>query len=85
MKFNDNLFIETPRLAQDFMNFLRQKQNTTLVFLLLASVGMGKTWNVVHMGVQSRDSLLSIPFFVPIHMGYGEILKDSFQISESRC
>ncbi|MFX1297301.1 MAG: leucine-rich repeat domain-containing protein [Promethearchaeota archaeon] len=81
--YDEDLFIETPRLLQDFMNYLRQKQNTTPVFLLLSSVGMGKTWNAVHLGVQSRNSLLSIPFFVPIHMGYGEILKDSFQIIES--
>jgi len=81
--YDENLFIKTPRLTQEFISFLRHKQNTTPVFLLLANVGMGKTWNAVHEGIQNRDARLAIPFFVPIHMGYGEILKDSFQISES--
>ncbi|MGV9200766.1 MAG: hypothetical protein ACOC4M_18310, partial [Promethearchaeia archaeon] len=81
--YNEQLFIDTPSLQRYSSRFLRERTTTTPVFLLLAGIGMGKTWNAVHLGIKSRELSLAIPFFIPIHMGYSGILQDIFQIRKS--
>lgn len=77
--FDPDLFLETPEITQSFNNFLTQRGYTRPLFLTLANIGMGKTWNMVYLGMRSRDTLDSaLPFFIPIYLGYEELLGEIF-------
>jgi hypothetical protein len=77
--FDEDLFIATESLDEEFKDYLNQ-ENQKFVFLLLAKMGMGKTWNAVHLGKIARDSKLAIPFYIPIHLGYKSILSQIFDV-----
>jgi len=48
----------------------------------LADIGMGKTWNAVHLGNKIRNEEFAIPFYIPMHLGYESCLKDIFGASD---
>jgi Leucine Rich Repeat (LRR) protein len=81
--FDPDLFINTPPLDRTFLEYLRQVGNQQSLFLLLAYVGLGKTWNAAHLSIKAREMEIAIPFFIPIHMGYEELLSDIFNVKGS--
>ena len=80
--FDANLFIKTPQLDIKFSEFLNQRNGMKPLFLLLAHMGMGKTWNAAHLGKFSRKAGV-IPFFIPFNLGYNEQLKSIFNNGEA--
>ena len=83
--FDSTLFIDNPELLHIFEGYIQQRGYARPVFLLLANMGMGKTWNCVNLGQHIRDvNNLALPFFIPIHLGYEELLAEIFGSSELR-
>ncbi len=78
--YNPDLFIRTPNLDNSFRNFVQQKGVINPVYLVLANIGMGKTWNAVHLGNTIRTEESAIPFYIPIHLGYESCLRDVFGV-----
>jgi hypothetical protein len=78
--FDMDLYIHNPVEEAEFANFLTQ---STPLFLLLAQIGMGKTWTAVYLANYARGTRLAIPFFIPIHLGFDSVLKDIFNIQSS--
>jgi hypothetical protein len=76
--YNPDLFIRTPDLDKSFRNFVQQKGIINPVYLVLANIGMGKTWNAVHLGNTIRTEESAIPFYIPMHLGYESCLTDVF-------
>ncbi|MHA1646147.1 MAG: hypothetical protein ACTSVL_01130, partial [Promethearchaeota archaeon] len=79
--FSQDLFIQTPVLDMNFRDFLNQKGGVKPIFLLLANIGLGKTWNAIHLGIMSHNEETTIPFYIPIHLGYENLLKEIFNVS----
>jgi hypothetical protein len=79
--YNPDLFIRTPNLDKSFRNFVQQKGVIKPVYLILANIGMGKTWNAVHLGSTIRTEEYAIPFYIPMHLGYESCLRDVFGAS----
>ncbi len=83
--FDSTLFIDNPELLHIFEGYIQQRGYARPVFLLLANMGMGKTWNCVNLGQHIRDvNNSALPFFIPIHLGYEELLAEIFGSSELR-
>ena len=80
--YNPSQFISTPSLEDNFLDFLRN-QGSKPVFLLLANMGMGKTWNSAHLGIITREMKLAIPFFIPMHLNYERQLKEIFNVQST--
>ena len=78
--FNPDLFIRTPNLDKSFRDFVQQKGVINPVYLVLANIGMGKTWNAVHLGSTIRSEESAIPFYIPMHLGYESCLNDVFGV-----
>jgi hypothetical protein len=76
--YDPDLFVGNPALDRCFTEFLRQPGTPQPIFLLLAQMGMGKTWNLVHLAARARGLGLAVPFFVPIHLGFEGILERVF-------
>jgi hypothetical protein len=77
--YDPDLFLETPALTSAFNGFLTQRGFSRPLFIMLANMGMGKTWNTVFLGHYARDIMNgAIPFFIPIHLGYEELLGEVF-------
>ncbi len=75
--FISDEFVPTPDLDGTFSIFIREVEIEP-VFLLLASIGMGKTWNAVHLGIKSRKDNVAIPFFIPLQYGFMDELRAIF-------
>ncbi|MHA1857144.1 MAG: leucine-rich repeat domain-containing protein [Promethearchaeota archaeon] len=78
--YNPDMFIRTPNLDKSFRNFVQQKGIINPVYLVLANIGMGKTWNAVHLGNTIRTEESAIPFYIPMHLGYESCLRDVFGV-----
>nr|MDO8117989.1 hypothetical protein [Candidatus Sigynarchaeota archaeon] len=76
--FDSTLFVETPTLDMTLQSFVSQTGHSRPLFLLLANMGMGKTWNVVYTGRILQQTRLAIPFFIPLHLGYEDVLGSIF-------
>lgn len=81
--YNPELFIRTPNLDKSFRSFIQQKGVINPVYLMLANIGMGKTWNAVHLGNTIRTEESAIPFYIPMHLGYESCLTDVFGVKGS--
>ncbi len=68
--FDPALFVPLPRFDMAFISFLNQRGILKPLFLVLAHMGMGKTWNAVHAGTIARDTRRFVPFFIPFNMGW---------------
>ena len=80
--YDPMLFIPTDSLEWGFTEFLKDSGATPL-YLLLANMGMGKTWNAAHLGFETLKTQLAIPFFIPIYQNYETILSNIFGIRGS--
>ena len=58
--YNPDLFIRNPAVDKAFREFVQQRGIVKPVFLILANIGMGKTWNAVHLGHKIRDEEAAI-------------------------
>ncbi|MHA1342053.1 MAG: leucine-rich repeat domain-containing protein [Promethearchaeota archaeon] len=75
--YDPNFFVNDTELEQHFNKFILSTSKYS-IYLILAHMGMGKTWNSIHLGIWAREHKKAIPFFIPVYKGYEEILKSIF-------
>ncbi|GAB4329940.1 MAG: hypothetical protein Kow0069_37560 [Promethearchaeota archaeon] len=75
--YEEEEFVPTPELDEDFRTFVWKSEDKPL-FLLLARVGMGKTWNAAHLTLQVLREASAFAFFFPLQYGFREQLRAVF-------
>nr|MDO8083447.1 leucine-rich repeat domain-containing protein [Candidatus Sigynarchaeum springense] len=76
--FDPALFVPLPAFDIAFISFLDQRGVAKPLFLVLAHMGMGKTWNAVHAGMIARETRRFVPFFIPFNLGWQNQLASIF-------
>ncbi|GAB4309856.1 MAG: hypothetical protein Kow0069_09530 [Promethearchaeota archaeon] len=70
-------FVPTSELDEDFRTFVWESESQPL-FLLVARVGLGKTWNAVHLARLAMKEGAAFSTFFPLQYGFREQLRGFF-------
>ena len=80
IRYNSELFVENVSLEKIFHKFITKMKNKSpnekRVFLILADLGMGKTWNAVHLAHHALDDHhVPVFFFSALHQFNAQLSK----------